>query len=46
MGIILLLLSLFASSVQIVTPGCHNIISTISGGIPDGFVLAHQEDSY
>lgn len=46
MCIVLLLVSLLASSVQVVAASCYNIISTISRRIPDGFVLAHQEDCY
>ena len=45
MSIVLLLVSLFASNMQVVAAGCYNIISTIGGWVPDRFVLAHQEDS-
>ena len=44
MRVILFLKPFLPSGADVMTASCNNVVTTISRGIPDGFVFAHEED--
>lgn len=46
MRIVEFLVPLLACRAEIVAADCDDVVTAIGRGVPDRFVLAHQEDCY